>query len=359
MSNLQTTDDLPTQFSIPAAWKGAELFTRDDWQIHLTQAHLDDLQQALETISRERLKQEHITPARFPLPHLGPVLQQIQQQLETGSGACQLKRLPVENYSASELEILFWLISVHIGTPVSQSASGDKIFHVRDEGFQVGQKEARGPNTRKRLSFHTDRCDVIGFLCLQQALSGGNNQLVSSVSVFNEMRQRFPELTKTLMQPFYYLRHNVDTGNQKPFCQQPVFSVQDGHFAGSFLRVLIERAYASPDLPDMSPQQREALDQLETVAESPELSVTFSQEPGDLLFLNNWVTFHRRDDFEDAEESHLKRHLLRVWLAVPNSRPLNPLFADNYGSTAAGAVRGGMLPTREMDPSNSTGSDSN
>ncbi|WP_417387160.1 TauD/TfdA family dioxygenase [Gimesia sp.] len=346
MSDQQTADDLPAAFSIPAAWKGDELFTRDDWRVTLTQHHLDDLQQALDTLSNENLKPEQITSARFPLPHLGPVLQKIQQQLETGSGACQLQRLPVENYSANELELLFWLISDHLGTPVSQSASGEKIFHVRDEGYQVGQKEARGPNTRKRLSFHTDRCDVIGFLCLQQALSGGNNQLVSSVSLFNEMRQRYPELTKTLMQPYYYLRHNVDTGNQKPFCQQPVFSVQNGHFAGSFLRVLIERAYAAPELPDMTSQQREALDQLEAVAESPEFSVTFRQEPGDLLFLNNWVTFHRRDDFEDAEEPHLKRHLLRVWLAVPNSRPLNPLFADNYGNTEAGAVRGGMLPSR-------------
>ncbi|WP_417380839.1 TauD/TfdA family dioxygenase [Gimesia sp.] len=346
MSDLQAADDLPTAFSLPAAWKGNELFTRDDWRVTLSQSHRDDLQQALDAISLENLQPEQITPTRFPLPHLGPVLREIQQQLETGSGACQLQRLPVENYSASELETLFWLISVHLGTPVSQSASGEKIFHVRDEGYQVGQKEARGPNTRKRLSFHTDRCDVIGFLCLQQAKSGGNNQLVSSVSLFNEMRLRFPKLTKILMQPFYYLRHNVDAGNLKPFCQQPVFSVQEGHFAGSFLRVLIDRAYASPELPDMTPQQREALDQLEAVAESPELSVTFQQEPGDLLFLNNWVTFHRRDDFEDAEELHLKRHLLRVWLAVPNSRPLNPLFADNYGNTAAGAVRGGMLPSR-------------
>jgi hypothetical protein len=346
VSDLQAADNLPTEFSIPAAWKGSELFARDDWQVTFDQNQLDDLQLALDVVLKENLSRDQITPSRFPLPQVSPVLRQIQQQLESGSGACQLKRLPVEHYSAPELEILFWLISVHLGSPVSQSANGEKIFHVRDEGFQVGQKEARGPNTRKRLSFHTDRCDVIGFLCLQQARSGGNNQLVSSVSLFNEMRRRFPELTKILMQPFYYLRHNVDTGNQKPFCQQPVFSVQDGHFAGSFLRVLIERAYASPDLPDMTSQQCEALDQLEAVAESPELSVTFRQEPGDLLFLNNWVTFHRRDDFEDADEAHLKRHLLRVWLAVPNSRPLNPLFADNYGSTAAGAVRGGMLPSQ-------------
>ncbi|MCA9007260.1 MAG: hypothetical protein KDA70_18460, partial [Planctomycetaceae bacterium] len=117
MSDHQTAGDLPAAFSIPAAWKGDELFTRDDWRVTLTPHHLEDIQQALETISNENLKPEQITPARFPLPHLEPVLQMIQKQLETGSGACQLQRLPVENYSATELETLFWLISVHLGTP--------------------------------------------------------------------------------------------------------------------------------------------------------------------------------------------------------------------------------------------------
>jgi len=342
VSDIQPTNHLPSPFLIPAAWKGNTLFQREDWLVNLDDRQQADLQTALEVISAETLTFDQISPARFPLPHLGPVLRQIQHNLEYGTGACQIKRIPVENYSVAELENLFWLISVHLGTPVSQSATGEKLFHVRDEGYQIGQAQARGPNTRKRLSFHTDRCDVIGFLCIQQAISGGNNQLVSSVSLFNEMRARWPELTQILMQPFYYLRHNVDQGNQKPFCQQPIFSVQDGHFAGSFLRVLIERAYASPDLPEMTQAQQDAMNQLESLAESPEMSVTFRQEPGDLLFLNNWVTFHRRDDFEDADESSLKRHLLRAWLSVPNSRPLNPLFADNYGNTAAGSIRGGM-----------------
>jgi len=345
VSQLQNPSKLPGPFLIPAAWKGNELFQREDWLIKLNADHLHDLQEALHAITSENLSFDQITVERFPLPRLGPVLHQIQDRLEHGSGACQLKGLPVDNYSAAERESLFYLISIHLGTPVSQSATGEKVFHVRDEGFQVGQAQARGPNTRKRLSFHTDRCDVIGFLCIQQAVSGGDNQLVSSVSLFNEMRERWPDLTKVLMQPFYYLRHNVDTGNQKPYCQQPIFSIQEGHFAGSFLRVLIERAYAAPDLPEMTQAQQDAMNQLEALAESPKMSVKFRQEPGDLLFLNNWVTFHRRDDFQDADEPNLKRHLLRAWLSVPNSRPLNPMFADNYGNTAAGSIRGGMQPT--------------
>ena len=42
-------------------------------------------------------------------------------------------------------------------------------------------------------------------------------------------------------------------------------------------------------------------------------------------------------EFADHELPELRRHLLRIWLSVPNSRPLDPRFQDNYGATAAGA----------------------
>lgn len=92
----------------------------------------------------------------------------------------------------------------------------------------------------------------------------------------------------------------------------------------------------------MTPVQREALDFLEGVATEPDLHVRFRQEPGDMLLLNNWVTLHRRTEFEDFFEPERCRHILRAWLSVPNSRPLDPLFADNYGAVEAGAIRGGM-----------------
>ena len=72
------------------------------------------------------------------------------------------------------------------------------------------------------------------------------------------------------------------------YCEQPIFSICEGHFAASLLRVLIERAYASPETPEMSSLQREALDRIEEVAESPEFHVTFRQEPGEMLFLNKF-----------------------------------------------------------------------
>ena len=336
--------DLPGPISSPAAWRGQELFQRDDWRIELTADQLQEIDSALLHVKHGDQPIEAGTAAEFPLPHLGKTLESVQEKLETGSGACMIRGLPVSDYTEEQLRRIFWGVAQYLGTPVSQSAAGECIFSVRDEGFQVGQPQARGPNTKKRLSFHTDRCDVIGFLCLQQAVAGGDNQLVSSVTLYNSIRELRPDLLSVLMQPFYYARHNVDTGNELPYCRQPIFSFYEGHFAAAYLRVLIDRAYAMPELPDMSAAQHEALDLLEELAADPQLHVTFRQQPGDILLLNNWVTLHRRDEFQDAAEPELRRHLLRLWLAVPNSRPLDPLFEANYGATAAGAIRGGMKP---------------
>jgi hypothetical protein len=61
-----------------------------------------------------------------------------------------------------------------------------------------------------------------------------------------------------------------------------------------------------------------------------------------LVLLNNLVTLHRRNEFEDHPEPERKRHILRLWLSTPNSRPLDPAFAPTFGATRAGAIRGGM-----------------
>jgi hypothetical protein len=320
----------------PAVWHGEELFTRPDWLWTLSGSEIEELLRASDAAL------EDISQQSFVLPTMSRRLLAIQDSLETGSGVTMIRGFPVGSVSEEQATRVFWGLVQHIGTPVSQSATGQRIFHVRDEGFRPDDPRARGPNTRRRLGFHTDRCDVIAFMCLRQAASGGENDIVSSAALYNEVRRRRPDLLAELMEPYYYRRHNVDLGNELPFCRQPIFSFCQGHFAGSYLRVLIDRAYDSPDLPDMSERQRDALDFLEQVAEEPTLRVRIRQQPGDILLLNNWVTFHRRTEFEDFPDPARRRDILRVWLSVPNSRPIDPLFRDNYGATQAGAIRGGM-----------------
>ena len=314
----------------PCVWRGMELSTRPDWDQQISppeQLEFDPLARGSSIDQAPCLKQRG---------------KSIRESLEMGSGGVHLRGLDISSHSPESLSTAFLKLTEVIGHPISQSAAGEKIFSVRNAGYAENDPRARGPNTRKKLSFHTDRCDVIGFLCVRQARSGGENQVVSSAALFNEMLHKHTELLHVLMRPFYYQRHNVDTANRLPCTRQPVFSIYQGHFAANFLRVLIERAHANNDLPNLSDVQREALDCLEAIAAQPEMHYTFRQQPGDILFLNNWVTFHRRTEFEDFEDPPLRRHILRAWLSMPNSRPIDPLFAGNYGDTRAGAMRGGM-----------------
>lgn len=66
----------------------------------------------------------------------------------------------------------------------------------------------------------------------------------------------------------------------------------------------------SVNIPDLTPAQRIALERVSEVAGETEVALSLRQ--GDLLFFNNWALLHRRDAYEDAEET--SRHLVRLWL---------------------------------------------
>ena len=51
-----------------------------------------------------------------------------------------------------------------------------------------------------------------------------------------------------------------------------------------------------------------------------------------------------RTAFEDHPEPDRKRHLLRLWLAPPNARPLPKVFAERYGSITPGERGGVVVP---------------
>lgn len=326
-------------------WRGTELFGRPEWELVLSPEDNAELAQAIDR-SRD-LTPEALTAQTFHLPVLGDRLRKMGARLETGPGATLLRGLDLGELSKLDLEDgvqrAFTGLAHYVGTPVSQSATGERLLSVRDAAHTSGDKRVRGPNTNRRLSFHTDRCDVIAFLCVRPARSGGETHILSSVALAARLAKDHPGEFETLKQPFPYLRHTIDTGNARNFVELPVFSEHEGFFAASLLRVLIDRAHADPNAPSLTKAQIRALDCLESVAEDTDLFAKLTLGPGDMLFLNNWTTFHRRTAFEDDDEGP-GRLLWRLWLSVPGSRPLAPCFADHFGSTAPGAIRGGIHP---------------
>lgn len=267
----------------------------------------------------------------------------IRDELENGCAALRIRGLRLAGQSEAEVADLFSRICSSLGTPLSQTAEGATLLHVRDQGYAPDDPRVRGPHTNRALRFHSDRCDVIAFLCVHPAAEGGENDLIHGEVLHDAIAERDPSLLEELFRPFPYLRHSVDPGNPRRFTTMPVFSRCAGRLSVSLLRELIDRADRSPDAPDLRAQQRDALDLLEEVAEDAELYARFRQERGDLLLINNWSVLHRRQAFGDAEGAP-NRHLMRIWLAMPNSRELAPEYAEHFGATGAGELRGGIWP---------------
>lgn len=311
----------------------------------LTQQDIDDLKAALDYVLQLPLNIDSIRESHFPLCHFNQKLKQVTELCESGPGIICITGLPIDRFSITQLEYLFMGIGQHLGTPVSQSHLGEMMYHVEDKGYIIGQKEARGPNTKQALHFHSDRADVIGFLCVHQAATGGVNQFVDAHQLHDIVAKKRPDLLKALYQDYYWQRHNVDAGMGRHYNQYPIFSNEKGVFVCQYLRELKDRALTDPSIPNISNVQIEAMDYIDDLMLNGNIAITHKQQPGEMLFLNNYTTLHSRSTFSEGQD---RRLLLRLWLSMPNSRPLPESFRAVYGNVEPGAVRGGMMPQREL-----------
>ena len=336
-------DALPPEQTGPAAWVGPDWRDRDDWIVRLGAADIEEIVAALRAWdARHGAAPAPMDADEFPLPNLGPRLAAIRDELLHGRGFSLLKGLPVHHWSRRDVAIAFMGLGAYLGRARSQNAAGHLLGHVRDLGLSSTDPAVRIYQTHERQTFHTDSCDVVGLLCLAEAKRGGDSMLVSSTTLYNTVRRQRPDLAVRLFEPLATDRRGEVPTGMKPYFEIPVFSWHEGHLTAIYQRQYIDSAQRFPDAPRLSAAQIEALDLLDALANDPALHLTMRLEPGDLQFVHNHTLLHDRSAFEDWPEPARRRHLLRLWLAVPGARPLPEVFAQRYGSTTVGD-RGGIV----------------
>ena len=146
-----------------------------------------------------------------------------------------------------------------------------------------------------------------------------------------------------LKQPFYHHYQGSQDPLQPPYYACPIVGSDPAHFTMRVNRkniVAAERDFA--ELPRVTPRQWEAIDLLEQIMADPRWCFRMQLEQGDMQLVNNYVIVHSRTPFEDFDEPDRKRHLLRLWLAVPDSQPLPADWAEYFIDTRPGSVRGGL-----------------
>ena len=151
---------------------------------------------------------------------------------------------------------------------------------------------------------------------------------------------RRPDLLDELFHDYWRSRFGEEGTTKETAYPLPIFGLRDGKFTSHYSLTFIEAAQMAPDVPKLSPLQKEAIDMLMATAE--ELCFEMTLEPGDLQLINSHVTYHGRTPFEDDFAAGKSRLLLRLWLSMPNNRPLPEGHEILWRSIEAGQLRGGI-----------------
>ena len=334
-------------------WKGAEMRESHRWLKQVPSVVLNQIDAALEKV--KTLEWREVNRHNFPLPDAAVFFDEVREELESGSGMVKICGLDVARHSQEQLRRLWYGIGCHLGTPMYQNRRGELMRDIRDEGMGVGAKlygatvDASGKQflssgartlSSGQLRFHTDRCDVVGLLCVRQASEGGVSKLASSATVYNEILKRRPDLHALLCKSIPRSRFGEEAGGEHVAYDLPVFGVRDGKLTSHFSLTYIESAQLLPGVRKLTGAELEAIQLLLDVAQEVCFEMRFA--PGDIQLLNNHVIYHGRTSFKDDVSAGEDRLLMRLWLSVPNSRALPDDHAVLWGDVEGGRPHGGI-----------------
>jgi Taurine catabolism dioxygenase TauD, TfdA family len=322
--SFKTTGRLPAEpmrpVVDPADWSPESLKDVASWSYRLSDRDADELADGIKTVRRAGVAIVDIERACFPLKSFGDVLIDVRRELMDGRGIVMMQNFPLDRFDREETAIAYVGLGSWLGETMSQNKLGHILGHVKDLGGDYNDPHTRGYMTSAEMRFHTDACDYVGLLCLSPSKRGGEGRIASSVTVYNRMLERRPDLVKVLTEDFYRSRSGEVSQGELPYFKQPIFSFTSGYFSATGVGAVIDKAQQLPGVPKFTPAQQEAVEVYRQTVEECALDIDF--ERGDIQFLNNFVMLHTRREYEDWPEEHRKRHLLRLWLYDPAGRPI-------------------------------------
>jgi hypothetical protein len=330
--------------SQPAAWHAEDVCRDNSWVLRLDAEAVAGFESALEYARQSPKPLLQMSQADFPLPAASrQALQQAIAITQGRWGMCLVKGFPVDKWDEQDCRLAYWGMGLYMGVGRTQNKASEIINDVRDAGGDYKSKGGRGYNTNAELDFHQDSCDVVALLCRRTAKSGGTSKVISSIALRDEVQRLRPDLIPVLQSAFHHSYQGTQDPSQPPFYACPIFSKPSQPFTARTNRKNTMAAQRDfEEVPRLSAAQIEALDLLDELMPSDKLCYSMELERGDLQLLNNYVTLHSRTNFEDFDEPELKRHLFRLWLAIPQSQTLPPEFEEYFYDTRAGSVRGGV-----------------
>jgi hypothetical protein len=332
-----------------SAWTRDEVCEDPSWVFDVDTTMRGDLEQAVSAAGSSGRRLQDLSSADVPLPSAEDLIRAVLEQLEHGRGMALVRGVPVEGRDLDSCELLYEVLAAHLGTSIVQDTKGTLTDHVADRGLSYDQISVRGYTTNAQLTPHCDSGDVVALLCIHPAKSGGVNTISSSLGVYNEILRHHPELLESLYAGVHYnIRGNGPPGPYHDVTSHrvPVYSYHRGRLSCRFNQKAILTSEQVPGAPSLGDDEKLAVNTVADLSMEPRFGVDIELGPGDLLLLCNHTVFHNRTSFEDGEEPHEKRLLLRKWINVVNGRELTWEFGDHYNT---GIREGPFVPDDSDD----------
>ena len=325
----------------PGAWLGPEIQNDQSWLMNLDEDDINEIEAALSLIKESKIKIP-FPASSFDIPNLRKKIRSLAHSINQGAGIVLLRGLPRDKYSDIDCEIIYWGICIQIGTPVSQNSRGHLLGHVRDEGRDINDPNARPYQTSSKMDFHCDLMpvDILGLFCSRAAKSGGESYVISAETLHNVILAERADYLEALYQPL-----NIDWAGEEPegtdpWYSMPMFSVADGKITSRITsRRFVQMVTRHGKFLAATKKQLEAIDFAQQVAQRPELRLKMVLKEGDMQFLSNHRTLHGRSSFTD-DETNSKSHLMRMWISLNDKerRPLSHLLDERYSWVKNGGI---------------------
>jgi hypothetical protein len=302
----------------PSVWRGEDLARDASWREALSGADVTEIEAAMARARATGKPLSALRRADFPLPGLRRKIDGWRREIRHGRGFVVVTGVPVERWSVDDAGLFFWCFGLHLGIPGAQNPQGDLLGHVRDTGAPP-DGSVRQYRTREDIDFHCDIADVVGLLCLVRPKSGGLSRIASSSHAYNEALRRRPDLVDRLYRPFW-----MDTKGEGGV---PYVGIVPCACTGGEVRTFWHGGYYRSveryrPAPLVDADERALLDLYDETFRAPGASLEMDFAPGDIQLLSNHTIVHGRTAFEDDEDPAKKRHLLRLWLSLPETRSI-------------------------------------
>ncbi len=304
------------------AWVRADL-QRDDWFLPFTSECLAELHAIVADLRVHPpvpFAAEQIDPARYAMTACRAFMRRVRAVLDDGVRFAVVDRLPMDDISDFEAKALYWILSSLLARPVQQKLTGTLMYDVHDTGQKATPGSGVRPDqTNMEQFFHNDNAynttqpEIVALLYARPAKSGGVSQLMSFYTLHNALLHAHKQVIPRLYQPFWFDRQKEYLPGEPEVISAPMFSAQEGRLN---VRMSVHQAgggYALMNEP-MDAATLAAIATLKNLFADEALSVDFVMERGQIQYVNNLETCHRRTTFEDFADAEKKRLMIRLWL---------------------------------------------